>query len=59
MSLKKKRMELDLAKCRMAKMEYEYKIEETKAQIDRLNNEIKLQDNREEELLESLKELKE
>lgn len=55
--LKKKKLELDLMKVAAAKAELEYKIEERLEDIKRMKDHIKLQDDREKELEEELKEL--
>ena len=57
-SLDIKRLELDLAKCYAAKLELEYKIEERRADIKRMEDHIQLQRDREQELTQRLEDLK-
>jgi len=57
MSLEHKKIELNLMKCQTARMELEYKIEERKADIERIKDHIKLQDAQEAKLKQELKDL--
>ena len=54
MDLSKKKLELDLMKCRAAKLTLEYKVLEKHEEIERVQEHIKLQEVREDELLEEL-----
>jgi SMC interacting uncharacterized protein involved in chromosome segregation len=56
-NLKKKKLELDLMKVAAAKAELEYKIEERLEDIQRMKDHIKLQEDREIELIKELEEL--
>lgn len=58
--MKKKRMkiELDMAKCKAAMMELEYKIMEREEEIERIREHIKLQEERKLELETELEGLK-
>lgn len=57
--LKVKKIELDLMKVAAAKAELEYKIEERLEDIRRMEEHIKLQEIREKELQDELKDLEE
>ena len=59
MSLERKKIQLNLMKTQTARMELEYKIEERKADIERIEEHIVLQEVREKELKQELKELDE
>ena len=55
MSLEKKRKELDLKKIETAILELEFKIEERKADIARMLEHIKLQEERKQQVLKEIK----
>ena len=57
MSLERKKLELNLMKCQTARMELEYKIEERKADIQRIEDHIALQDVQEAKLKQELKDI--
>lgn len=54
-SLERRRKELDLKRVQMAKEELLFKIEERKEDIARIEENVKLQEKREQELLEEIK----
>lgn len=56
-NLQKKKIEMDLLKIAASKAELEYKIEERLEDIKRMQDHIKLQEDRETELNEELKKL--
>ncbi len=54
MSLEQKRKKLELMRVQSAKMELEFKIEERLEEIERLKENIKIQKQKEEELIKEL-----
>ena len=54
MDLSKKKLELDLMKCKAAKLTLEYKVLEKQDEIERVQEHIKLQEVREDELMKEL-----
>jgi hypothetical protein len=59
MSLERKKIELNLMKCQTARMELEYKVEERKADIQRIKEHIVLQDAQEAKLKQELEDIDE
>ena len=57
MSLEKKKTEVELMRVTTARMELEYKIEERKDEIRRMEDHIKIQIAKESELKDKLKEM--
>jgi len=57
--LELKRKELELGRISQAKQELEFKIEESLDQIERIKQQIVMQEQREEQLKEELKQMKE
>lgn len=57
MSLEKKKTQVELMRVQTARMELEYKIEERKEEIRRMEEHIKIQIDKEVELNEKLKEM--
>lgn len=57
MSLEKKKTEVELMRVTTARMELEYKIEERKEEIQRMEDHIKIQIAKESELKDKLKEM--
>lgn len=57
MKLEKKRIELELMRVKTARMDLEFKIEERLEDIERMQGHIKVQENKELELSDKLKEL--
>jgi hypothetical protein len=55
MSLEKKKTQVELMRVQTARMELEYKIEERKEEIRRMEEHIKIQNEKEAELTEKLK----
>lgn len=57
MSLELKRKQLELARVQMARNELEFKIEEKSDEINRLREHIKIQEQKEKELVEEINNL--
>lgn len=53
-ALQLKKLQLNLMKCQTAKMELEFKVEERKEDIKRIEEHIQLQEDREAELKEEI-----
>lgn len=54
MNLEQKRKKLELARVQMARSELEFKVEEKMEEIKRLQDNIKIQENKELELMEEI-----
>lgn len=57
MSLEKKKMQVELMRVQTARMELEYKIEERKDEIKRMMEHVRIQEEKEQELISKIQSL--